>query len=337
MKYIVCDTPGKLSMGEKSSPIHKSGEALLKIDRVGICGTDLHAYQGNQPFFSYPRILGHELAATVIEIEENDQYIRAGDSVIIMPYQSCSECIACRKGKTNCCTDINVFGVHVDGGMQEMISYPIENLMPAGNLNHKSIAVVEPLAIGAHGISRAQVVQDEVVLVVGCGPIGVGIIKQAKIKGARVIAMDTDDGRLRIAQNSFGADFIVSALHDPLEQVREITSGDLATAVFDATGNIKALNRGIDYLAHGGRYVLVGLSQENLIFHHPSLHSKEGSILCSRNATMDDFRQVKRILEAGLFPIDHYITHEVHYTDMITHYDSWLDPKNGVMKAMVTF
>ena len=266
MKYIVCKTPGEFELSEKETPAHQSGEALLKIKRVGICGTDLHAYQGNQPFFTYPRILGHELAATVIEVEENDQHVRAGDPVIIMPYQSCGQCVACTNGKTNCCTDINVFGVHVDGGMQEIISYPIENLMPAGKLKDKSIAVVEPLAIGAHGINRAQIVSNEVVLVIGCGPIGVGIIKQAKIKGAQVIAMDTDNGRLQIAQNSFGADFTVSALNHPLEHIRDITTGDLATAVFDATGNIKALNSGIDYLAHGGRYVLVGLSQENLIF-----------------------------------------------------------------------
>ena len=155
MKYIVCEKPGQFELKEKAAPTKKEGEALLKIKQVGICGTDLHAYGGNQAFFSYPRILGHELAAEVLEIGANEQGLKEGDKVIIMPYLSCQKCIACRNGKTNCCTNISVLGVHSDGGMQEIISLPTDILLPAGDLSLSEIALVEPLAIGAHAIRRA--------------------------------------------------------------------------------------------------------------------------------------------------------------------------------------
>jgi len=337
MKYIVCERPGEFLLKEKEAPIPKIGEALLKINQVGICGTDLHAYAGNQAFFSYPRILGHELAAEILEIGDNEQGLKKGDKVIIMPYISCQKCIACRNEKTNCCTNIQVLGVHADGGMQEMITVPTDILIPAGNLSDHAIALVEPLAIGAHAIRRAAVKKGEFVLVIGCGPIGIGMMKLAQIDGAKVIAMDINQERLEYAKKDIGVDFIVNALEEPLEKIKEITNGDLATAVFDATGSQRALETGINYMAHGGRYVLVGLSKGNLTFSHPSIHSKETTLMCSRNATFEDFRKVKDALETGLFPTASFITHQVDFTEMIGNFDSWLNPETGVIKAMVAF
>ena len=135
MKYLVCEKPGEFQLKEKEAPTRQPGEALLNIKKVGICGTDLHAYAGNQAFFSYPRILGHELAAEVLDIEENDQGIQAGDKVVIMPYMNCSNCVACKRGKTNCCANLQVLGIHTDGGMQQIISIPIALLIPAKNLS----------------------------------------------------------------------------------------------------------------------------------------------------------------------------------------------------------
>ena len=177
MKYIVCEEPGKFLLKEKEVPVRKAGEALLKINKVGICGTDLHAYGGNQAFFTYPRILGHELSAEVIEIGSNPKGIKAGDKVVVMPYVSCGKCIACRNGKTNCCTNIKVLGVHTDGGMQEQITVPSDILLLANELSDNERAIVEPLAIGAHAIRRANIIKDEFVVVIGCGPIGIGIMK----------------------------------------------------------------------------------------------------------------------------------------------------------------
>lgn len=335
MKYIVCEEPGNFQLKEKEAPKRKKGEALLKVNKVGICGTDLHAYTGNQAFFTYPRILGHELATQVLEIDENSKGIKAGDNVVIMPYLSCGHCVACRNGKTNCCTQIQVLGIHTDGGMQEQITVPADILLPANNLTDNQMAIVEPLAIGAHAIRRADVQPGETVVVVGCGPIGIGIMKLAQIQGAKVIALDMNQDRLQYAKEIIGVDHVVNVNEDPVKQISDITKGDMATVVFDASGHKGALESGPSYMAHGGKFVLVGLSKGELTFTHPAIHAKETTLLCSRNATVADFEHVINILDQ--FPTDSFITHNVHYTDMKDNFDSWLQPGTGVIKATVQF
>ncbi len=337
MKYIVCEKPGEFLLKEKEWPTRNSKEALLKVNKVGICGTDLHAYAGNQPFFTYPRILGHELATEVLEIGENDQGIQVGDKVVVMPYISCGSCIACRNGKTNCCTDIQVLGVHTDGGMQEHIVVPVDLLIPAPQLTADQMAIVEPLSIGAHALRRAQLKPGETIVVVGCGPIGIGILKLAQLNGARVIAIDTNQQRLDYAREKIGIDHCLMGGKEAVDKIGALTNGDMATAVFDATGHKGALEAGIDYLAHGGRYVLVGLSKGELTFIHPKIHAKETSLLCSRNATIEDFEQVISVLEQGKFPVDTFITHSIGFTDMIANFEEWLNPDNGIIKATVNF
>ncbi|MCP4974787.1 MAG: zinc-binding alcohol dehydrogenase family protein [Maribacter sp.] len=337
MKYIVCEKPGEFLLKEKKDPVLKKGQALLKVNKVGICGTDLHAYTGNQAFFEYPRILGHELATEVIEIEDNEKGIKSGDNVVIMPYVSCNNCIACRSGKTNCCTKMQVLGVHKDGGMQEKISVPIDLLIHAPNLNDDAMAIVEPLAIGAHAIRRAQLIPGETIVVVGCGPIGIGIMKLAQIADVKVIAIDVNQSRLDYAKEKIGVDHIVLAGKGAVEKIMEITNNDLATAVFDASGHKSALEFGPNFMSHGGRYILVGLSKDELIFEHPAIHAKETTLMCSRNATLEDFEHVISVLEAGNFPIASFITHNVGFGEMIANFDSWLDPNNRVLKATVDF
>ncbi|MEM6344396.1 MAG: zinc-binding alcohol dehydrogenase family protein [Bacteroidota bacterium] len=335
MKYIVCEKPGHFRLGDKDKVSRKKGEALLKILRVGICGTDIHAFAGNQAFFAYPRILGHELAAEIVEIEDNQRGLKAGDLVSIMPYLSCGTCIACRNGKTNCCTNIRVLGVHTDGGMQEFISLPTDILLPAKGLNAEEIALIEPLAIGAHAIRRAQLKAGEFIAVMGCGPIGMGILKMAQIAGAEVIAMDVNQDRLAYASRAFGVKHLVNVTEDPIAAVSAITNGDLATAVFDATGNAHALMSGPDYMAHGGRYILVGLSKGELTFSHPSIHAKETTLMCSRNATIEDFEYVIEMLRGGEFPSEAYVTHRVRFQDMIARFSSFSNPAEQVMKAII--
>jgi len=335
MKYIVCEKPGEFLLKEKEAPVRKKNEALLRINKVGICGTDLHAYGGNQAFFTYPRILGHELASTVLEIGENPKGIKAGDNVVVMPYVSCGECIACRNGKPNCCTNIKVLGVHADGGMQEQITVPSNILLPANNLTDDQMAIVEPLAIGAHAVRRAAVKKDEIVAVVGCGPIGIGIMKLAQIAGAKVIAIDMNEQRLEYAKQKIGVDYIVKAGERAASEISKITNGDLCTAVFDASGNKFALEACPDYMSHGGRFVLVGLSKGELTYTHPKVHAKEMTLMCSRNATTEDFEHVISVLNQ--FPTESFITHNVPFTDMINHFDSWLKPETGVIKATVNF
>ncbi|MDO5977881.1 zinc-binding alcohol dehydrogenase family protein [Flavivirga spongiicola] len=335
MKYIVCEKPGQFLLKEKEPPVRKENEALLQINKVGICGTDLHAYAGNQAFFTYPRILGHELASEVLEIGENPRGIKTGDKVVVMPYISCGECIACRNGKSNCCTNISVLGVHEDGGMQEQIVVPSNILLPANNLSDNEMTIVEPLAIGAHAVRRANIKQGETVAVVGCGPIGIGIMKLAQIAGAKIIAIDTNERRLAYAKEKIGVEYIVKAGADATNKILEITNGDLCTAVFDASGNKHALEACPDYMSHGGRFVLVGLSKGVLTYTHSKIHAKETTLLCSRNATTDDFEYVISVLNQ--FPTESFITHNVPFTEMIEDFDSWLDAKTGVLKVTVDF
>lgn len=335
MKYIVCEEPNKFALKEKEIPVKEANQALIKIHRVGICGTDLHAYSGNQAFFTYPRILGHELAGEVLEIGENARGLKTGDKVIVMPYVSCGNCVACKQGKTNCCTNIRVLGVHTDGGMQEKIAIRTDLLLPANHLSFEEMAIVEPLAIGAHALRRAHILKGETIVVIGCGPIGIGLMKLAQIKGAEVIALDVDEARLDFVKNEIGVKHTVKVSDSAVEEVSKITNGDLAAAVFDATGNKRALESGITYMSHGGRYVLVGLSKGELTFSHPAIHAKESTIMCSRNATLEDFEFVMDSLDK--FPTTAFVTHQVSFTDMIANFDSWLDPKTKVIKAMVNF
>ncbi len=337
MNYIVCEEPRKFLLKTKERPNCGENEALLKIKQVGICGTDLHAYGGNQAFFTYPRILGHELAAEITELNSLREDIKVGDKVILMPYISCGKCYACRLGKTNCCSNISVLGVHSDGGMQEYYTVPDNILINANGMSDYEIALVEPLAIGAHAIRRAKVSKGEFVLVIGCGPIGLGMIKLAQIDAANVIAMDFNEQRLTFAKEKLGIEHIVNAKNAPFEQIKHITDNDFCSVVFDATGNRKALESGINYMSHGGRYVLVGLSKGELTFSHPRIHAKESTIMCSRNATYEDFERVKSTLQSGQFPTEDFITHKVKYTEMIKNFDSWLKPETGVIKAMVAF
>lgn len=336
MKYIVCEKPGTLVIREKEPPAKLPGEALIRVRKVGICGTDLHAFNGRQPYFTYPRILGHEIAADIAEIDGGHNFT-TGQSVVVLPYISCQTCIACRKGKTNCCTAIQVLGVHTDGALQELISVPVDLLIPTGGLSYSQLSVVEPLSIGAHAIRRAGIQKGDTILVMGCGPIGLGIQFLARQSGARVVAVDTNANRLRLAKASFGADEVLLAGDNTSEQLREITSGAMAEVVFDATGSRQALESGPDFMAHGGTYVLVGLSPGELSFNHPKIHARETTIMCSRNATREDFAYVMNVLKKDLFPLDSYITDEVPFTEMVSRFEQWADPTSGTIKASVDF
>ena len=335
MEYIVCNAPGDLALLHKAVPNFETDQVLLQIKRVGICGTDLHAYQGNQPFFSYPRILGHELSAEVIEVGAEVTHVKTGDRVVILPYVSCGSCIACRAGKTNCCVDLQVLGVHSDGGMQQYIAVSGDLVRSVNDLTHEDIAIVEPLAIGAHAVRRAQVTKGEYAVVVGCGPIGLGIIHFACQAGAKVIAVDKQVSRLTIAQSMLPIDHVVEAGPQAISEISKITNGHLAQKVFDATGNKNAMEFGIEYMSHGGSYILVGIVKDHLSFYDPAIQAKETSILCSRNATWEDFEQVLSSLRKSQFPTDQYITHTVGFHDAVTTFPQWLDPAARVVKAML--
>ena len=335
MKALVCEQPGSFQYIKKEKPLWKNGHAILKIKRIGICGTDLHAFEGTQPFFNYPRILGHELAAEIVEIEANNEFA-VGDRVTFSPYFYCGKCIACRNGLTNCCADIKVFGVHIDGGMSEFISVPLQYLIKGNDMSFEELALVEPLALGAHGIRRAGVKPGEFVLVIGAGPIGLGVMEFARIAGAFVIAMDVNDQRLKFCKERLNvAHTINPANQDAMVKLKSITANDMPTVVIDATGSLKAINNAFQYMAQGARYVLVGLQRNEIVISHPEFHKREATLMSSRNATREDFDHVLSSMKNKLLDPATYITHRVQFDEVKDNFKSWLNPVNGVIKAMV--
>ncbi|MEM7656293.1 MAG: zinc-binding alcohol dehydrogenase family protein [Bacteroidota bacterium] len=334
MRTLICQQPGQFTWETHTRPTPGPGEALLKIQSVGICGTDLHAFAGNQPFFQYPRILGHEMSGQVVSLPPGEHAVKVGENVVISPYDYCGTCIACRQGKTNCCANLKLFGIHKDGGMQPYLAVPVHLLLPAPGLSPEAMAIVEPLAIGAHAVRRAQFQPGETALVIGCGPIGIGIIRFAQLAGAEVIVMDLNEQRLQYCREVLGVTHAIQAGPEALDQIRTITQGDLVSAVFDATGSKAALEAGVQYLAPGGRYLFVGLTKGELSFHHPSIHAKEASLLCSRNATHEDLEHVIATLQAGQFPIEAYITHRIPSADIITEFPRIALPETGAIKAV---
>ena len=335
MKALTCIQPGLLDYNNIAAPVMKPGHAIIKIKRIGICGTDLHAYQGTQPFFNYPRILGHELAGDLIDADGADGFVPGG-ALTFIPYFNCNTCIACRTGKPNCCTNIKVCGVHIDGGMVEYLSVPSYSLVKGDGLSYDELSLIEPLAIGAHGIRRAAVQKDEFVLVIGAGPIGLGTMEFARIAGAHVIALDINDARLQFCRDKLSVlHTINAAAEEVVERLLEITNGDMPTVVIDATGSQKAINNALQYLAHGGRYVLIGLQKELISFSHPEFHKRETTLMSSRNATREDFMQVISAMKKGWVNPATYITHRVKFEDLKESFESWLDPQTGVIKAIV--
>jgi len=334
MKTLTCTTPGTFEYSETEKPELQKDQAIIKIKRIGICGTDLHAFEGTQPFFNYPRILGHELSGELVAIDGRTDF-EIGEAVTFIPYFNCGECIACRMHKPNCCVKMQVCGVHVDGGMREYLSVPARTLLHGEGLSYDELALVEPLAIGAHGVRRADVQPGEFVLVIGAGPIGLGTMEFARIAGGQVIALDINNDRLNFCKEKLGVAHTINALSpDVTEQLSQITNGDMPTVVIDATGNQKAINNAIHYMAHGARFVLIGLQKGDIIFNHPEFHKRESTLMSSRNATIVDFEHVIQSMKAGLVKPTTYITHQVNFEEIKDHFESWLDPKNGVIKAM---
>lgn len=340
MKSIVLTSPGRFEIIDVPlPPPPRENEVQVRVRRVGICGTDLHAFTGTQPFFSYPRILGHELALEVVDIGPTtiDHQLSVGTKCCLRPYLNCGTCGACLRGLENCCMKMQVMGVHLDGGMREVINVPIDKLHVSSQLSDEEFALVEMLSIGCHAVRRAQVVAGEVVLVIGLGPIGLGVAQFANLANATVIGMDVSDSRLAFAQSLPGIRHVIDAKHDVKEQLRALVHDDLPTAVFDATGNKNSMVGAFDYVAHGGRLTFVGLFQGDVTFHDPEFHRRELSLLASRNATSHDFNQVISALESHQMDILPWITHHASPEQMVEEFAHWLNPSNGVVKAMLNF
>jgi 2-desacetyl-2-hydroxyethyl bacteriochlorophyllide A dehydrogenase len=337
MKAIVLREPGQLEKMERTVAWGGAdyGMAEVRVGRVGICGTDLHAFRGVQPFFTYPRVLGHELGVEIVHVGENPNGLKAGDQCAVEPYIHCGDCVACRRGKTNCCANITVLGVHTDGGLCETLTVLVNKLHPSNSLSLDELALVEPLSIGYHAVKRANIEKGEFVLVVGAGPIGLAVIQFVQLVGVKIIVMDTNEDRLKFVREHFEAVATITAGEGSLDELNRLTANELPIIVFDATGSQVSMNNSFNLVAAGGQIVFVGLFQGNVTFDDPNAHKRELTLHRSRNATGADFKEVIELLEKGSVNIGPWITHRVLFDEVTDQFESWLDPKSNFIKAVI--
>ena len=325
-----------IDLAEPSSP--SPGEALVRVQRVGICGTDYSGWLGKMPFFSYPRIPGHELGVEVITVGDGVVNVVAGDHCSVEPYINCQSCSACRRGRTNCCENLKVLGVHTDGGLRPRFLVPARKLHRSASLGPDQLALVETLAIGCHAVNRGQPTPRETVLVIGAGPIGLSVIEFVKLSGARLIVMDLVASRLAFCREAMGVKDTILAVGDDggLGELHRLTEGELAHVVIDATGNHRAMSRCLEFAAFGGRVVYVGITQSELSFPHaPVLHRRELTLLASRNALPDDFTRIIGLIETGRIDTRPWITHRTAFERLASDLPVFARPETGVIKAVV--
>src|ERR1700678_430133 len=320
MRRILLNAPGELVDVEVPRPVAAHGQALVRIHRVGVCGSDFHALAGRHPVYTYPRVLGHELAGAIVEAPENARGLRPGDRGATDPYVGCGECRTCRVGRTNCCEQLRLIGVHVDGGMQGFLSVPVELLHKSKQLSLDQLALVETLGIGAHAVNRSQLRANEEVLVVGAGPIGLAVSQFATAVGAKVAIIEISDWRRQFAQKVG-----IEALSSP--------DGRLADVVFDATGNAAVMANSLNYVAPGGRLVFVGLTRDPVQIDDALLHRREITIYASRNSC-GQFPPIIRMLEENKIDTDPWITDRITLDEVPARLKD-LSTKIGMMKAVV--
>jgi 2-desacetyl-2-hydroxyethyl bacteriochlorophyllide A dehydrogenase len=339
MKAIQLEKPQSLRAIETAEAAPPgAGEALVRVHRIGICGTDYSGYLGKMPFFSYPRIPGHELGVEVLAVGEGVSELKPGDHCAVEPYINCRSCYACRRGHTNCCETNKTLGVMVDGGLRERMILPASKLHISRHLSFEQLALVETLAIGCHAIHRAASQPGEHVLVIGAGPIGLSVSVFAKLSGARTIVMDLSEARLSFVREQMGLPDTILSRGDgqELKQLSELTGGQYADVVVDATGSNLSMSGALEYCAFAGRLIYVGITQAPLSFPHATvMHRRELTLLASRNALAPDFTRIIRLIEEGQIDTRPWITHHAKLQNMIAEFPNWLQPASGVIKAVI--
>jgi 2-desacetyl-2-hydroxyethyl bacteriochlorophyllide A dehydrogenase len=339
MRAIQLEKPRSFRIIEvPEMPAPGPGEALVRVHRVGICGTDFSGFLGKMPFFSYPRIPGHELGVEVLAVGEGVTGVQAGERGSVEPYLNCERCYSCRCGHTNCCESNQTLGVHCDGGLRPRFLIPARKLHTSSKLNFEQLALVETLAIGCHAVNRGQPKPGEHLLVIGAGPIGLSAIEFSRLSGARTIVMDMNETRLCFVRERLRIPDTILTRSDgeELKRLTELTNGQLADVVIDATGSHQSMGHALNYCAFGGRLVYVGITQQEVSFPHaPVMHRRELSVIASRNALPGDFTRIIQLIEDGRLDTRPWITHHAGFDGMIQAFPNWMLPETGVIKAMV--
>jgi 2-desacetyl-2-hydroxyethyl bacteriochlorophyllide A dehydrogenase len=331
MKAIRLEKPGHYAMVEIEEPKPPAaGEALVRVLTVGICGTDVSGFLGKMPFYSYPRIPGHELGVEVLEVGAGVSQVKPGERCAVEPYLNCEACRACRAGRGNCCENLKVLGVMTDGGLRPRFIVPARKLHPAGTLTPESLPLVETLGIGYHAVERGAPQKGEEILVVGAGPIGLAAMQFAKIRGARLTVLDVNPRRLEFAKREMAVDQTVEADGSQMQKL-----DGAFPVVIDATGHAGSMSQAIHFVAPTGRLVFVGITSDNVTFPDPLFHRREITIFASRNSLPPDFDAIVRLIQEGKVNIKPWITHRTSFDQYISDFPEATKPESGMIKLMV--
>jgi 2-desacetyl-2-hydroxyethyl bacteriochlorophyllide A dehydrogenase len=337
MQAILLEQPGQFRVIDTPLPPEPGpGDAVVRVHQVGICGTDYGGYLGKMPFYSYPRIPGHELGVEIVAVGAGVTQVRPGQHCAVEPYINCQKCYSCRRGFTNCCEFHQTLGVHCDGGLRPLFTVPARKLHPSTKLAYEQLALVETLAIGCHAVNRAAPRPGETVLVIGAGPIGLSAIEFARLSGARVVVTDLNEQRLAFVREQMKVPDVIVSGPGLLESLRTLTDGQLADVVIDATGHQGSMSSCLEFAAFAGRIVYVGITMKDLSFPHaPILHRRELTILASRNALTGDFSRIIQLIEDGQIDTRPWLTHRATFAELPSVFTTWLDPASNVIKAVV--
>jgi threonine dehydrogenase-like Zn-dependent dehydrogenase len=314
----------------------KSGDVLLKVRRVGLCGSDLNSYRGRNPLIRFPRILGHEIAATVMRDTPGRPDLKAGTNVTVLPYTSCGSCASCKRGRPNACQLNETLGVQRDGALTEYLALPAEKLYPA-RLSLKELCLVEPLTVGFHAVKRGRITANDKVAVIGCGGVGLGSIAASSFIGAHTIAIDVDDRKLELARKA-GATEVINTERDSMhERLSEMTDGDGPDVIIEAIGLPDTFRAAVEEVAFTGRVVYIGYAKEPVAYETRLFVQKELDILGSRNALPEDFHAVIKMLEQGRFPTDEAISAVVSIDEVPQSLAAWNGEPSRFSKIIVCF
>lgn len=336
MRALVIDQPGQARVVDMEPPAPSPGEATMRIRRIGLCGTDLSTFLGKNPLVSYPRIPGHEIAATLEDVPENALKLKSGMDVTLSPYTSCGQCTACRQGRYNACRFNQTLGVQRDGAMRERFSMPLEKLYHA-SLPIEELCLVEPLTVGCHAAARGQIKESDTVAIFGCGGVGLGAVSAAAFRGAHVIAIDIDDQKLEVARQA-GARHLIHSIRDDIHaRLQQLTGGHGPDVVIEAIGRPETFRAAVEEVAFTGRVVYIGYAKEHVSYETRLFVQKELDIRGSRNALPQDFQEVIRMFEAKRFPTSSAVSAIVPLEEAPAILKAWSENPAAFTKIMISF
>jgi threonine dehydrogenase-like Zn-dependent dehydrogenase len=334
MRALVIDRPGEARVIDVQSPVFPPQEASMRVRRIGLCGTDLSTYLGKNPLVSYPRIPGHEVAATLEHVPQNDLGLAGGMDVTMSPYTSCGSCTACRQGRFNACRSNQTLGVQRDGALLDHLSMPLAKLY-AADLPIHELCLVEPLTVGCHAVARGRVTATDTVAIYGCGGVGLGAVAAASFRGACVIAIDIDDTKLATAQAAGARHVIHSSREDVSARLQELTDGHGPAVIIEAIGRPDTFRAAVEQVAFTGRVVYIGYAKDLVSYETRLFVQKELDILGSRNALPEDFREVIRMFEQKRFPTEQAISTTVPLKDAPSILRAWSENPAAYTKIMI--